>query len=43
VITGLATVTFAFADFNIGPPTFAGLVSISDEVTLQVEMVAQAA
>lgn len=41
VVTGLATITFPFADFDITPPTFAGLVSISDEVTLQVQLVTE--
>jgi len=42
VITGLATVTFKFADFNIPVPNIAGFVSVQDEVTLQVQIVAQA-
>jgi hypothetical protein len=35
-------VTISFADFDITPPTFQGLVSISDEATLQVQLIAQA-
>jgi polyisoprenoid-binding protein YceI len=42
VITALATVTFSFADFNITPPNIAGFVSVGDEATLQVQLVAQA-
>jgi polyisoprenoid-binding protein YceI len=42
VISGLATLTIAFADFDITAPTFAGLVSIDDEATLQVQLIAQA-
>ncbi|MEX0800593.1 MAG: YceI family protein [Dehalococcoidia bacterium] len=43
VVSALATVTIAFADFEVTPPTFAGLVSIDDQATLQVELIAQAA
>lgn len=43
VITGLATVTFAFADFDITPPNIGGFVSVGDEATLQIQIVAQAA
>jgi polyisoprenoid-binding protein YceI len=42
VISALATVTIAFADFDITAPTFAGLVSISDQATLQVQLIAEA-
>jgi polyisoprenoid-binding protein YceI len=42
VITALATLVVPFADFNITPPTFAGLVSIDDQATLQVQIVARA-
>jgi polyisoprenoid-binding protein YceI len=42
VISALATLTISFGDFGITPPTFAGLVSIDDEATLQVELIAQA-
>lgn len=43
VITGLATVTFKFEDFGMSPPNIAGFVSVQDQVTLQVQIVAQAA
>jgi polyisoprenoid-binding protein YceI len=43
VISALATVTINFADFDITPPTFQGLVSISDQATLQVQLIAEAA
>jgi polyisoprenoid-binding protein YceI len=43
VISALATVTVKFSDFNITPPTFQGLLSISDEATLQVQLIAQGA
>jgi len=43
VISALATVTVKFSDFNITPPTFQGLLSISDQATLQVQLIAQAA
>jgi polyisoprenoid-binding protein YceI len=42
-ISALATVTVKFSDFNITPPTFQGLLSISDQATLQVQLIAQAA
>ncbi len=42
VISALATLTLPFADFGITPPTFAQLVSIDDEATLQVQLIAQA-
>jgi polyisoprenoid-binding protein YceI len=41
VMTALATVEFAFADFNITPPNIAGFVSVEDTVTLQVQVVAE--
>jgi polyisoprenoid-binding protein YceI len=41
VITGLATVTFAFEDFGMSPPNIGGFVSVQDHVTLQVQIVAQ--
>jgi polyisoprenoid-binding protein YceI len=41
VITALATVNFLYADFDITPPNIAGFVSVADDVTLQVEVVAQ--
>lgn len=43
VITGLATVNFLYADFGITAPNIAGIVSVEDDVTLQVQVVAQAA
>jgi len=43
VIAALATVTFAFADFQIAPPNIAGFVSVGDEATLQVQLIARAA
>lgn len=43
VISALATVAISFADFDITPPTFAGLVSIDDQATLQVQLIAEAA
>jgi polyisoprenoid-binding protein YceI len=42
VITALATTTFKFADFNIPVLNIAGFVSVQDDVTLQVHVVAQA-
>ena len=41
VITALATTNFKFADFNIPILNIAGFVSIEDNVTLQVQVVAQ--
>jgi polyisoprenoid-binding protein YceI len=43
VISARATITISFDDYSITAPTFAGLVSIDDEATLQVELIAQAA
>jgi polyisoprenoid-binding protein YceI len=43
VMTALATVTFLYADFNITPPNIGGFVSVEDDVTLQVQIVAEAA
>jgi len=42
VMTALATVTFRYDAFGITPPDIAGFVSVEDEVTLQVEVVATA-
>ncbi len=42
-ISALATLTVPFSDFGITPPTFQGLVSISDETTLQVQLIAELA
>lgn len=41
VITGLATVNFKYADFNIPQLNIANFVSVQDNVTLQVQIVAQ--
>ena len=42
VITALATLKdVPYADFNITPPNIAGFVSVEDDVTLQVQIVAQ--
>jgi len=43
VITALATVNFKYADFNIPVLNVANFVSVEDNVTLQVQIVAQAA
>jgi polyisoprenoid-binding protein YceI len=43
VITALATTNFRFEDFNIPVLNIAGFVSVEDDVTLQVEIVAEAA
>jgi polyisoprenoid-binding protein YceI len=42
LISALATITVAFADFNMTAPTFAQIVSIDDKATLQVQLIAQA-
>ncbi len=42
VITALATTTFLYADFGIVPPNIAGIVSVEDDVTLQMQIIAQA-
>lgn len=42
VISALETLTVAFSDFGITPPTLAQLVSIDDEVTLQIQLIAEA-
>ncbi len=42
VITALATITFRFDEFGIDPPNFAGFVSVGDEITLQLQLVAEA-
>lgn len=42
VITALATVNFKYADFNIPVLNVANFVSVEDNVTLQVQIVAQA-
>jgi polyisoprenoid-binding protein YceI len=42
VMTALATVNFKYADFNIPQLNIGGFVSVEDNVTLQVQVVAQA-
>lgn len=42
VLTALATLNFKYADFGITAPNIAGFVSVEDNVTLQVQLVAQA-
>ena len=42
-ISALATLTINFSDFDITPPTFQGLVSISEQATLQVQLIAELA
>ena len=42
-ISALATLTINFSDYNITVPRFGGLVSISDQATLQVQLIATAA
>jgi polyisoprenoid-binding protein YceI len=42
IITALATTTFFYADFNITPPNIGGFVSVEDDVTLQVQVIARA-
>ncbi len=41
VISALATVSFDYADFNIDPPSIAGFVTVEDDVTLQVQLIAE--
>ena len=40
VITALATVNFRYDEFDITAPEKAGIVSVEDDVTLQVQIVA---
>lgn len=42
LMTGLATVRFRYDDFGMSPPNIGGFVSVGDEVTIQVQVVAQA-
>ena len=42
VISALATLTVAFSDFGITPPTFAQLVSIDEQAALQIQLIADA-
>lgn len=43
VITALATTNFLFADFGIPVPNIGGFVSVQDDVTLQMQIIAQGA
>jgi polyisoprenoid-binding protein YceI len=43
VFTALATLNFLYADFNIPILNIGGFVSVEEDVTLQVQIVAQAA
>jgi polyisoprenoid-binding protein YceI len=40
ILTALATLDMLYADFNITPPNIAGFVSVEDDVTLQMDIVA---
>lgn len=42
VITALATTTFLYEDFNITRPNIANFVTVEDDVTLQMQIVAEA-
>jgi polyisoprenoid-binding protein YceI len=42
VMTALATVELRYADFNIEPPNIAGFVSLTEDFTIQVQVVAAA-
>lgn len=42
VITALATTRFRYADFNIPVPNIAGFVSVEEDVTVQVQLIAVA-
>ncbi len=42
VISALATTNFLFADFGIPVPNIGGFVSVEDDVTLQVQLIAEA-
>lgn len=42
VVTALATVNFLYADFNIPLLNIAGFVSVEEDVTLQVQLIAKA-
>ena len=41
VITALATVTIAFADYGITPPSVGGFTLVGNDATLQVQLVAE--
>jgi polyisoprenoid-binding protein YceI len=43
LMTGLATVKFRYDDFGMSPPNIGGFVSVQDDVTIQVQIVAQSA
>lgn len=43
VMTGLATVKIRYNDFGMSPPNIAGFVTVNDDLTLQMEIVATAA
>jgi polyisoprenoid-binding protein YceI len=40
ILTALATLEMLYADFNITPPNIAGFVSVEDDLTLQMDIVA---
>jgi len=40
-ISALATISFLYADFEITPPNIGGFVTVEDDVTLQVQLVAE--
>lgn len=40
IVTALATVTVRYDEFDIPPPIVAGFVSVEDEVTLQLQLIA---
>lgn len=42
IMTALATLEMLYADFDITPPDIAGFVSVEDDVTLQMDIVATA-
>ncbi len=42
VLTALATVTIAFADYGIIPPSVGGFTLVGNDATLQVQLVAEA-
>jgi len=43
IITALATTNFLYEDFGIPVPNIGGFVSVEDDVTLQVQIIALAA
>jgi polyisoprenoid-binding protein YceI len=43
IMTALATVTVRYDDFGMEPPNIAGIVSVEDDLTLQMQIVATAA